>query len=374
MRKTILSLLLISACFTAFGQTKAETKLYNKTIAQPSLASYEKFLKKYPSGFYSQEIAARKDTLLNITPYDSAKAAEIVRSVLPSCTGVLAYPWRREAVDHICAVCLGAPDLDLEHIRIYSLVKNDTGWTADDSFYEVASASAEGMTSRSFADDPSTVAVSGVDFLFFKYILKSDDARSMTMVTACYAPLTDEYQYVTFTGKNTSDSGYHIVGRPDISALASASKPQARRLIAMMEADSGLEKIPDNHYLTDNAIEKWLADNPDAHGKATKINMLVIPGGSSLIDAYMAAKEKERSSKYTAALFDIRGYTVIVAYQKSSDNYVLAWAEPQCLNKKTDRLLNTIYFEDTNTVQMYYYHGKRYYKYHLNLASKTIWR
>ena len=73
-------------------------------------------------------------------------------------------------------------------------------------------------------------------------------------------------------------------------------------------------------------------------------------------------------------MFDHRGYTVIVAYQKADDNYVLAWAEPECETHYRDRLLNSISFSDANTLEMSYYHGNRTFKYHLNLASKNLRR
>jgi hypothetical protein len=73
-------------------------------------------------------------------------------------------------------------------------------------------------------------------------------------------------------------------------------------------------------------------------------------------------------------MFDHRGWTVIVAYQKADDNYVLAWVEPECRDHYKDRLLNSIAFDDTNTLAMSYYHGNRTFKYRLNLASKNLSR
>ena len=42
-----LALLLAAAPLSA--QKKAETRLYQKTLSQPSLEAFDKFLKKYPS-------------------------------------------------------------------------------------------------------------------------------------------------------------------------------------------------------------------------------------------------------------------------------------------------------------------------------------
>ena len=76
MKKLLFAaLLLLLAAAPLAAQKKAETKLYDKTIAAPSIAAFDKFLKKYPSSVYAADILARKDTLLNITPYDEVKAA-----------------------------------------------------------------------------------------------------------------------------------------------------------------------------------------------------------------------------------------------------------------------------------------------------------
>ena len=91
------------------------------------------------------------------------------------------------------------------------------------------------------------------------------------------------------------------------------------------------------------------------------------------MEDFASAKGKVNSAKYRAAMMDIRGYTVVVAYQKESGDYVLAWAEPECRNKYKDRLLNSIELEGSNLV-MSFYHGSRYFKYTINLASKTLSR
>ena len=63
-----------------------------------------------------------------------------------------------------------------------------------------------------------------------------------------------------------------------------------------------------------------------------------------------------------------------MVYQKDDKNYVLAWAEPECKDHYRDRLLNSIAFDDANTLAMSYYHGNRTFKYRLNLTSKNLRR
>ena len=141
-----------------------------------------------------------------------------------------------------------------------------------------------------------------------------------------------------------------------------------------MDENPCLEAIPENFWLTDAAIEWWLEQNPGALTDATHLKFNIIQKESSLVEEFTKARGKKNSGKYTAAMFDHRGYTVIVAYQKADDNYVLAWAEPECKDHYRDRLLNSIAFDDANTLAMSYYHGNRTFKYRLNLTSKNLRR
>ena len=92
------------------------------------------------------------------------------------------------------------------------------------------------------------------------------------------------------------------------------------------------------------------------------------------MESFAKAKGKVESSKYRAAIMDIRGWSVIVVYEKESGNYVLAWAEPECKDHKKDRLLNSLYFKNPYTLTMYYYQGSKSFSYELNLASKKLSR
>ena len=54
----------LSATSTLTAQTKAETKLYNTTIAKGDLKSANKFLAKFPSSTYAPKIQRLKDSLV----------------------------------------------------------------------------------------------------------------------------------------------------------------------------------------------------------------------------------------------------------------------------------------------------------------------
>ncbi len=370
-----LALLLAAAPLSA--QKRAETKLYQKTLSKPSVEAFDKFLKKYPSSVYAQDILARKDTLLNISPYDEVQAAAIAADLLPSGGEVRAIADRREAVDRIYAVCLSGEGLGLDQVRIVSLRKGPDGWSQE-SVYDAPASDAEGMTGRGFIDGTTVFKIRDTRYLRFNYLMHSADGSQQTYVAAAYAPQTDEFGCVSFRGKDVRESGhvppYHLLGRSDEALLSGMERPWMRLLLKDIQDNPWLESIPENVYLTDAAIEWWLAQNPDALTSATHLKFNILQKESSLVEEFATAKGKKNSSKYTAAMFDHRGYTVIVVYQKADDNYVLAWAEPEAKDHYRDRLLNSIAFDDANTLAMSYYHGNRTFKYRLNLTSKNLRR
>lgn len=378
MRRAIIAAIcLLCMAVGASAQTKAETKLYNRTLKKPGLAAYDKFLSKYPSSVYAEEISARKDTLLNITPYSEEEATKIIGSLLAADVQIKAIPVRSNAIDRIYGVCIQADSLELGYVRIYTAEHSASGWSIKDS-YETPSAPAEGMSSRKFVDESGSFKIRGERYFIFHYLLSSEDGSRQSYVSACYSPDSDSFDAIEFSGKNILSEGdtapYRIYGRSNESMISGAARPQIRLMLSQMAENSALQAIPDSEYYTDLALEWWLSNNPDALSTASKIKFSIIEKESSLVQEYLKAKGKKNSARYSAAIFDHRGYSVIVVYQKEDDNYVLAWAEPECKNKWKDRLLNSISFRDANTLEMFYYHGNRTFKYWLNLTSKSLRR
>ena len=381
MRRILLAALaLLLAAAPLSAQKKAETKLYDKTLAKPSVAAFDKFLKKYPSSVYAEDILARRDTLLNITPYDMAQAAAIAAPLLPEDTEFLAIADRREAVDRIYAVCLGGPEMliSLDVVRIVSFRKEAGGWVQE-SFYDAPAAPEGDAAYRYFTDSASVITIRDTRYLRFNYVLDDLYGTEQTYVAAAYAPQTDDFGCVSFCGLNVLPSGdpapYRISGRINEVALTGMERPFMRLMLNDVRNNPNLDEIPENFYLTDAAIQWWLDVNAETiSGGSTHLRFNILPENCSLVEEYTKAKGKKNSSKYTAAMFDHRGYTVIVAYQKEDKNYVLAWAEVECADHYRDRLLNSISFDDANTLEMAYYHGNRTFKYHLNLTSKTLRR
>ena len=378
MRKILMAALaLLLAAAPLSAQKKAETKLYNKTLSKPSVEAFDKFLKKYPSSVYAADILARKDTLLNISPFNETQAAAIARPLLPAGSEFRAIADRREAVDRIYAVCLDGEGLGLDQVRIVTFVRNGEGWSQE-GVYDAPAADAEGMAEREFVDETTIAAIRGTRFLFFNYLMHGTNGSQQSYIAAAYAPQTDEFGCISFRGEAVQDSGhrppYHIAGRSDEALQSGMDRPWMRLLLKNIQDNPWLDAIPENFYLTDAAIAWWLEQNPGALTNATHLKFNILQKESSLVEEFAKARGRQNTSKYTAAMFDHRGYTVIVAYQKADDNYVLAWAEPECKDHQRDRLLNSIAFDDANTLAMSYYHGNRTFKYRLNLTSKNLRR
>lgn len=368
--------LFLASAAGAYSQTKAESRLYSRTIEKPSLEAFDKFLKRFPNSVYAAEISARKDTLLNISPYGEAEAEAILAGFAPGALYKV-FPERKEAVDRIYGVCIAGSGLEETRVRLYALVRGESGWALEYAYEPSVSAFKPGWT-KQFADSSSVHEIAGSKCFRLNCLASSPDGREMNYVAFAWTPSGDSFISLAFTGKNVlrpgEDMPYHIEGRIEDNMMINADRPEIRLLVAGINENPCLEQIPAEDYLTDAAIDWWLEQNPDALGSATKLNFNILPENSSLVSRFEAARDKKSSARYSAALFDIRGYSVIVVRQKADGQYVLAWAEPECKDHYRDRLLNSIKFEDANTLEMFYYHGQRHFDYRLNLSSKTVRR
>ena len=376
MKKTVAIILLgLSLCSAAFAQSKTETKNYQKAIAKPSLKAYDTFLKKFPNSVYSADIEARKDTLLSITPYSFEKAGEIAASLLPECgTEYLrAFPLRKDAQDYIFAAALQGEGLEKGYIRIHKATIQKGNWSLEESI-DLPYGSCEEQDQVQFVDSLSSFKIKGETY--FKFALYQSSARSeeASYFLCCLEPLQDYFETVSFNGKKAAaeDGAYKIIGRVDDLNI-DTNRSQIRLMLSEIKENPRLCQISDADYYTDLAIEWWLEQN-SFQGKVAsgKLAFSLLENECSLVSGFQTAKWKQDSAKYKAAIMDIRGYTVIVVYQKTSKDYVLAWAEPECRNRKTDQLLSSIYFTNQNSLKMNYYKGNRTFSYSLNLASKTL--
>lgn len=185
-----------------------------------------------------------------------------------------------------------------------------------------------------------------------------------------YNPGSKDFAELIFSGKKLADG--KIEGTSNESFYGQ-SRVDVNLLYGEMDTNPRLVRIPNDILISDLAVQDWLEANPNATTKATKVTISILPAESSLIPLFEKSK-KQSSAKYTAAIIDERGYTLIIAKQKSNGDYLLVWAEPECKDHQNDRLLNSIYFSDASTMKMSYYHGRKTFSYYLNLSSKVLKR
>lgn len=360
-------------CSPASAQKKSETKLYDKTVAAPSVKAFDKFLAKYPTSVYAAEIAARRDTLLNISPYSPSMALDILTPFLPEGSVAAAIGWRRDATDHVSGICFTDDTLGTATRREIMLTLENGTWTKSSEFSFDWN---DGDTYEpSILGEPGILKLGKGEYLHVKLFLKSATCSMHVVEELLYDPREEMHYLLDFTGRDvkggSTPAGYLLEGRSNEGIVGGMDRPQYIWLKNSLEADKGLVFISEGDYLTDYAVETWTGNNPDALNKACKLKFSILPPECSLVEIYCAGKKKN-SASYGAAMFDYRGHTVVVSYDKKKDEYCLAWCEPECKDHWRDRLLNDIVFESSSQLELQYYHGQRFYKRHLNLKSKSV--
>lgn len=405
--RTILCCLLLAVTASAGAQSRSEIRLYQKTIAKPSVKAYDRFLRKYPSSVFAPEIISGRDSLIfyslnrederaveNFLPeirtatYDSlareilanlrtsrllpGEALAAIREKAPQGASVCASSYRKYGVEYIVGAILPAEGNRIEFLLLDS---TSGGWREEKSF----GAERNTMTapeSSCFVDEASLCSIASSDSRYFRfaytnlgnggekaeYVLNLMDIESCNLFSAI------------FYGSNLlkpGQSGYRIEGQTTETISGGLLIPEQVYLNASLKENASLVQISDKDAWTDEAIGWWLEKNPKAQSSATQLSFGVLKEGCGIVEKFLK-EPKESAAGYSAALFDIRGYTVVCA--KNNGQYILVWCEKAPVNRKTDRLLNSIYFEKGSTLCLFYYQGKTTFKYRINLSSKSIKR
>ena len=182
------------------------------------------------------------------------------------------------------------------------------------------------------------------------------------------------FHLLSFSGKAlkaAEGESFKIEGLSSISLTEPC--PEVNYLDSLLKADSRLVEISQEDLKTDSYIAWWIENNPKALSNARSIEFGGVSDDCSIYTAFKKAKKSEKG-KLQAAVCDVRGYTVVVVRNTKAKSNLLVWAEPQCKNKKTDRFLSSVYFENANSLVLFYYKGKSTFKYRINLANRTISR
>lgn len=262
-----------------------------------------------------------------------------------------------------------APSADSTTVTVSTIAPGDSSWviasSVDFNCYDDNS-----TRFKAFTDSLQMQEIGGANFLTFGTLRENESGKDVVTSELMFNLGTETLSALSFSGKRLADG--RIEGRSNRTMLSNSYSSEIVWAAQKMAADSSLVVLTDEALRSDQAIEWWLENNPNA-SKSSKITFGALPEESTLVEAAKKAP-KDNSTKYRAALFDHRGYTVVVAYRKSSGSWFLAWAEPVCKDKRRDPLLNSIYFEKEATLVLYYYRGKTTYKYRLSLANGKLTR
>ena len=301
---------------------------------------------------------------VNVSLPDQAAADSIAAAVAGASSAVV--PLNTAAGPRI--FCF-APAADTNLVRVRTLAPEKGSWKEENSA-DYDCLDDNGMKFVSLTGAPQVLTFTSGQFVGLD-LLRESGSRAQR-ATLLYGPATGSMQALTFTGKYLSDG--RLEGESNKNFLINTENPEVQWAVSRQDADSTLVVLSEADLLTDQAIEWWLEHNPKVFTGASKVLYGALPADCSLVADFKASRSREVSDKYRALLYDKRGYTVIVAQRRSTGEYFLAWAEPVCVNKVRDRLLNTIYFENETGLALFYYKGNKTFKYHLNLSSTKLTR
>ena len=374
--------LLLCAGVPATAQSKKEMKLYEKTLQTRTATAYNKFLKKFPSSVYAPEISALRDTLLSISPISADEAFDVLTGLMPELKRdenqpqiLKAIGYRDEGRDYVLGVCIAPSIVPSGVVRVYGSECVKGVWqpvfTADYERYNLN----EMVDGRSFLlGNVELVKVGEQRWLHAGYRNVPADGQVLEHVETLLEPLGTTAISAVFYGKPLDGQMRRIEGQsPEALVAPEMRSEEINYLLAAMEENHSLVQITHADALTDEAIAWWLENNPKAATSAKKLLFGQLPEECSIVEAFKKNRNRETSGNYTAALFDIRGYTV-VCERNGAGEYALVWCEPKCKDRSRDKYLNTIYFEKGATLCFYYYKGRTTFKYRINLANKNISR
>lgn len=341
---------------------KAETALYQKTMAKPSVKAADKFLKKYPESVYAQKVHNIKDSLLTAA-FNEKNLSQISKEEALQKAGTCldAVGWKKDGTEHIIAIS-AVP----QNIAVHILSPDGGPQTT------------KNIPVYTLQDNPGTFELAQLlevasplgprrNYLHFAYRNGAEE-----YVEVLYLPEEDIVHQAIFYGNPVGKDKQQIEGQSPEMMEGIVLAPEVSWLVGRLKDNPSLIPISNADYLTDAAIRWWLEKNPGAGSRSARISFGRLDPESSMVQAYNRAA-KEKGKNCNAALFNIRGYTVVCVRSRTDGEYSLAWCEPVCRNKNREKLLNTIYFDtDGVTLILFYYKGKTTFKYRLSTASHTL--
>lgn len=223
----------------------------------------------------------------------------------------------------------------------------------------------------SFPDSISFVSLdSGKSYLEYSYLESTGEESCYTK--GLYDIEGFQFSYLSFSGKPLKPregQAFRIEGLSSYGLTQPSM--EMNYLDSLFRADPRLVELSQADMQSDSYLQWWLESNPNAMGKARSVEFGTISETSSLYTAFNKAKKVSRG-RLQAAVVDVRGYTAVIVKNTKTQSHLLVWVEPECKNRKTDRFLSQIYFQDDNTLVLFYYKAKSTFKYRINLATRVL--
>ena len=391
-KKLFLAIIAIVCTTTLFAQKKSETKLYNSTVALCDTVAFNKFLAKYPQSVYAPAIQAMKDSLIrvyNTSTLTKTQAAEIFKANVEAAKNgkygedFLVLSGRKNNVEYILGVIAPASNDPLSFNVIKIQEDGNGGWQTlfNTSNSRYMQDDALTLFSLSPALDPfgkyaeaEEVIIDNEKYLHFNYInfTEGTDPRSgwakdgIELITNVISMQDESVFSAMYSGVR---AGNTIEGScPEIAQAGAMASSQMKYLLRAMRKIEALKPFDEEKEMTKKVIEWWYENNKPG---TSKLSFGALDNGHPIVKRFLEDKYIESSKTNKATFFDIMGTTVICCYNKTSQQYLLLHCEKQPADPKTDKALNSLYFEKDHVIALYYYKGKTAIKERIDLNTKT---
>ncbi len=410
----ILLIALFAISTPSFAQSKKETKEYNKAIVSENVKSLNKFLKKYPESIYIQQVGRKRDSLLfsyvlpdnGVIPYyelleqypNSYYASEIREEIAKMSVSSLTEQEARdifqayiteESLDVDEFVALGIKEKDKEYIVSVSKMKDEVDyfkiiklrleegeWVRYAEWKQELYRQFDEYTDLKLNKGVFEVVVEDKRYLQFTYensLPETEEVQPIAYIEYCISLIEVEQEVVfatMFSGIETVEDNIRSISgiSVDLQNNLSYTVAPMEYLFTKMNTLNFLNHITPQEQQSDLAIEWWYENNEIP---TKKVKFRVLSSESSLVREFnrQRANNVEQDEFYNASLFTHRGQNVLIIYQKSAKQYILLWSEPVVKNRSKEYHLNRVYFQNSNTLVLYFFEGRRAIKARLNINS-----
>ncbi len=369
--RSLIMVAALVACTLSPAQSRREARAYERTVEKATVESYTDFLRQYPESVFSEEISSRLDTALNVSPLSNRSATTLLRAIMKERGEVFstlkAAGVRRNGKDYIVGVLPETGSVD--SITFHISLRENNVWQIPFR-YKIPRCTLLSQVRHTYLDrGPEVVTIGGRRYLSLAFTNVSSNDDSREYVETLVSPYDGSIANAVFSGR--SRKGNRIEGHQ--SPAGSADSLISAYFAGRFGANERLVTISSEDASSDLAMELWKAENPDALTDAPDVHFITLPEECSILEHYNRIHSRERVGLREAAMFNFRGNTIVCASSEGG-KAMLVWCEPECRDRTVDRCLNTIYFERDAVLGMFFYHGKRVFKYRIDLNTGALLR